>query len=162
VESTELQHRPRNPRALERLNVTETQTTPAWLQSAAPFPANDSSLSTSIAQAWNPRLASDQETGSNGIRLAGMASSSPGLRLPIPPLVPGTPEWTDHFIRGWQGLRNAIRPPRRKKVDEAECDAQYERDIFQCKMVGLPECYAQAMERYKACLAGQPIPPFNY
>jgi hypothetical protein len=35
-------------------------------------------------------------------------------------------------------------------------------DLFQCNMVGLPECYAQAMERYSACLAGRPIPPFNY
>ena len=51
---------------------------------------------------------------------------------------------------------------RRRKIDEAECLAQYERDLFQCKMVGLPECYAQAAERYAACLAGRPIPPFNY
>jgi hypothetical protein len=51
---------------------------------------------------------------------------------------------------------------RRKKINEAECEAQYERDIFQCNMVGLPECYAQANERWSACLAGRPIPPFNY
>jgi len=62
----------------------------------------------------------------------------------------------------WRGLFEAIRPPKRKKIDEAECEAQYERDLFQCKMVGLPECYAQAMERRAACPAGRPIPPFNY
>ena len=45
---------------------------------------------------------------------------------------------------------------------EAKCELQYQRDIFQCRMVGLPSCYAQAAERYAACLAGRPIPPLNY
>jgi hypothetical protein len=31
-----------------------------------------------------------------------------------------------------------------RRLSEAECWAQYERDVFQCKMVGLPQCYAQA------------------
>lgn len=44
----------------------------------------------------------------------------------------------------------------------ALCEAQFERDIFQCTMVGLRSCYAQAYERYSACLARRPIPPFNY
>jgi hypothetical protein len=42
------------------------------------------------------------------------------------------------------------------------CDAQYERDIFQCRLVGSPACYAQAAQRYAACLAGRSLPPFNY
>ncbi len=45
---------------------------------------------------------------------------------------------------------------------EERCEKQLERDEFQCKMVGLRSCYAQAMQRYAACLRGQPIPPFNY
>ena len=45
---------------------------------------------------------------------------------------------------------------------EAECEEQYERDKFQCQMVGLPGCYEQAMLRYSNCLRGLPIPPFNY
>jgi hypothetical protein len=53
-------------------------------------------------------------------------------------------------------------PVARKKINEAECMAQYKRDIFHCNMVGLSQCYAQAMERLSACLAGRPIPPFNY
>ncbi|MES2751982.1 MAG: hypothetical protein V4661_11480 [Pseudomonadota bacterium] len=44
----------------------------------------------------------------------------------------------------------------------AECNFQYKRDLFQCKMVGLATCYAQAMERLSACERGKPIPPFNY
>ena len=51
---------------------------------------------------------------------------------------------------------------RDRGIDEDACWAQYERDCFQCSMVGLPACYAQAMERVSACLAGRPIPPLNY
>jgi hypothetical protein len=51
---------------------------------------------------------------------------------------------------------------RGRRIDEDACWAQYERDCFQCSMVGLPACYAQAMERVGACLAGRPIPPLNY
>jgi hypothetical protein len=53
-------------------------------------------------------------------------------------------------------------PVARKKINEAECLAQYKLDTFHCNMVGLSQCYAQAMERLSACLAGRPIPPFNY
>ena len=45
---------------------------------------------------------------------------------------------------------------------EAQCDLQYRKDIFQCRMVGLPSCYAQASLRYASCLAGGQIPPLNY
>jgi hypothetical protein len=45
---------------------------------------------------------------------------------------------------------------------EAECEAQYAADIFQCKMVGLMACYAQAALRYANCLQGLPLPPLNY
>lgn len=44
----------------------------------------------------------------------------------------------------------------------AVCEEQFERDIFQCRMVGLRSCYDQAYQRYAACLARQQIPPFNY
>ncbi|RYE83398.1 MAG: hypothetical protein EOP19_13935 [Hyphomicrobiales bacterium] len=44
----------------------------------------------------------------------------------------------------------------------ATCEAQFDRDIFQCRMVGLRSCYDQAYQRYAACLARQQIPPFNY
>jgi len=45
-----------------------------------------------------------------GIQIASTARPYPGIRPPIPPeLVPGTPEWADHFIRGLQGLINAFR-----------------------------------------------------
>ncbi|MDO8978992.1 MAG: hypothetical protein Q7V17_07150 [Afipia sp.] len=44
----------------------------------------------------------------------------------------------------------------------AECNFQYKRDLFQCKIVGLRACYAQAMERLSACERGKPIPPLNY
>jgi len=53
-------------------------------------------------------------------------------------------------------------PTARKSVDAAECNAMHERDLFHCRMVGLPACYAQANLRYANCLAGRQIPPLNY
>lgn len=51
---------------------------------------------------------------------------------------------------------------RQRRGLQALCDAQYDRDVFQCRMVGLSACYAQAALRYANCLAGLPIPPLNY
>ena len=53
-------------------------------------------------------------------------------------------------------------PTARKKVDQGECDDMHRRDLFHCKMVGLPSCYAQAYLRYTNCLNGRQIPPLNY
>lgn len=52
---------------------------------------------------------------------------------------------------------------RRISIDlEEECWAQHGRDIFHCRMVGVPACYEQAKLRYANCLVGLPIPPLNY
>ena len=48
----------------------------------------------------------------------------------------------------------------RRRTDD--CEIQYERDLFQCRIVRINNCYAQAMKRKSACENGQPIPPFNY
>ena len=53
-------------------------------------------------------------------------------------------------------------PAARKRVDLAECKAMHDRDLFHCRMVGLPACYAQANLRYSNCLQGKQIPPLNY
>lgn len=53
-------------------------------------------------------------------------------------------------------------PTARKSVDAAECNAMHERDLFHCRMVGLPACYAQANLRLANCLAGKQIPPLSY
>jgi hypothetical protein len=53
-------------------------------------------------------------------------------------------------------------PTAGKKVDQAECEDMHRRDLFHCKMVGLPSCYAQAYLRYTNCLNGRQIPPLNY
>lgn len=45
---------------------------------------------------------------------------------------------------------------------EAQCMRQYDKDIFQCRMVGLRACYAQASLRLANCLAGLPIPPLKW
>ncbi len=46
--------------------------------------------------------------------------------------------------------------------NSAACNAQYSKDLFQCKMTGNPQCYAQAMVRFVACENGGQIPPLNY
>lgn len=43
----------------------------------------------------------------------------------------------------------------------AACNAQDRKDLFQCKMAGLSQCYAQAMVRLVACENGSQIPPLN-
>jgi hypothetical protein len=53
-------------------------------------------------------------------------------------------------------------PTARKTIDEAECNAMHQRDLFHCRMVGLSACYAQANLRWANCLAGKQIPPLNY
>lgn len=64
--------------------------------------------------------------------------------------------------------RNATSEPIRvaarriSRAREAQCEAQHRTDMFQCRMVGLRPCYAQAFARYAACLSGSPIPPLNY
>jgi hypothetical protein len=44
----------------------------------------------------------------------------------------------------------------------AECEAQFQRDLFHCKLVALKTCYAQAIVRQVACENGHSIPPLNY
>ena len=42
------------------------------------------------------------------------------------------------------------------------CEPQYENDLNTCRQVKKSSCYAVAMARYAACLAGTPLPPFNF
>ena len=51
---------------------------------------------------------------------------------------------------------------RAARANQSECDDQYNRDIITCSLVRTPLCYAQAMERYAACLAGKPILPLRF
>jgi len=64
----------------------------------------------------------------------------------------------------WTNLdagRNATIAARSRR-NQAECDEQRKKDEFICRSVRTPLCWAQAMERYAACLAGRPIPPLNF
>ncbi|WP_336486452.1 hypothetical protein [Methylobacterium nigriterrae] len=56
----------------------------------------------------------------------------------------------------------SIKPQNINNSSQEFCDDQYKRDIFQCRMVGLRSCYAQAMVSLIACERGNPIPPLNY
>jgi hypothetical protein len=44
----------------------------------------------------------------------------------------------------------------------AECDFQYKKDKLICNLVRTPLCWAQAAERYGACLAGRPLPQLRF
>jgi hypothetical protein len=46
--------------------------------------------------------------------------------------------------------------------NEAECDLQYKKDTVICNLVRTPLCWAQAAERYSACLAGRRIPQLRF
>jgi hypothetical protein len=46
--------------------------------------------------------------------------------------------------------------------NEAECDLQYKRDKLICNLVRTYLCWAQAAERYAACLSGRPIPQLRF
>ena len=48
------------------------------------------------------------------------------------------------------------------RTNQLECDRQYDFDIITCNLVRSPLCYASAMERYAACLAGRPIPVLRF
>ena len=72
-------------------------------------------------------------------------------------------QWTSAQGQGSNSLDSETSAARRTSRGlEAQCNLQYNRDLFQCRMVGLPSCYAQASLRFANCLAGAPIPPFNY
>jgi hypothetical protein len=78
----------------------------------------------------------------------------------VPAGSPGGGRWTSGADGEGLGLPIEMMAGRRRS--RAYCDAQYDRDIFQCKMVGLSTCYAQAMVRLVACERGFSIPPLNY
>jgi hypothetical protein len=44
----------------------------------------------------------------------------------------------------------------------AECDFQYKLDTAMCNLMRTPLCWAQAAERYGACLAGRPLPQLRF
>jgi len=56
---------------------------------------------------------------------------------------------------------NIVVAARRKQL-EAECDAQYNRDMALCRMVRTPLCYERAMARYVACMGEEPLPPLRF
>jgi hypothetical protein len=132
--------------------------TPALQDSAAPI-STDASADVPQAEP-------------NGIRLAGMASSFPGIRPPIPPLpLPGTPEWTDHFIRGWLGLLNALRRTGRGggggrrggDDDEDDCSKRLGEEMRRCysrtddyaHQDFLQACIKRAKDRWASCIANK-------
>lgn len=60
------------------------------------------------------------------------------------------------------GKQTKITVAARSSQTASDCDAQYAADIVLCRMVRTPLCYAQAMERYAACLAGKPLPLLRF
>jgi hypothetical protein len=42
------------------------------------------------------------------------------------------------------------------------CELMHSQDLFICRLMQSPACYAQAYLRYSNCRAGRPIPPLNF
>lgn len=82
----------------------------------------------------------------------------------LPAGQPGGGQWTSEGEPpgGLSRIEALVAAARGRRNTEAFCEALYEKDLFQCRLVGISACYAQAMKRYAACLSGQPVPPLNY
>ena len=61
-------------------------------------------------------------------------------------------EWLDNYL-------DTAPPP---APLNPKCQLQYDQDVITCGAIGSGSCYAQAMARFAACLAGRQIPPFNF
>ncbi len=87
----------------------------------------------------------------------------------IPAGSPGGGQWTSGDGGGSAGdiISNPISAISNVSLEimttiEAECESQLESDLQICRSLGSASCYAQAMQRYGACLSGKIIPPFNF
>jgi hypothetical protein len=85
----------------------------------------------------------------------------------VPAGSPGGGQWTNGSeVSGGQSTMiddssTDVSSARRRRL-EAECDVQYKLDTFKCNLVKSPLCWAQAAERYSACLSGRPIPELRF
>jgi len=135
-------------------------------------------LSTSIPNYSAAPMSLDAPSNEQAkFQLAGMDTPFPRFRPPFPPFpFPGTPEWTDHFIRGWRGLINEFRKSgrgggqRRSNDDDDEdfCMRRYYAEKNRCHnrrddyahQDFERACIARATERWDKCNrnGGRPDP----
>jgi hypothetical protein len=71
-------------------------------------------------------------------------------------------QWTSEGDRGLGHGAINLAARRISPALLAECEQQYERDLEECRMVGLSTCYQQALLRRANCERGLQIPPLNY
>jgi len=89
---------------------------------------------------------------------------------PPPPPTPTVPSWWPGSGPGSGSGANAGPGPSpspapmrgRNSHSKGDCEELYETDLATCRQLKSRACYAQAAERYAACLAGNPIPPFPF
>jgi len=75
----------------------------------------------------------------------------------VPAGVPTGGQWTDAGSTRMAMARFRLTP-----ALEKECDEQFDKDTFECNMVGSRACHAQAAARYAACRTGKYVPDLNY
>ena len=71
-------------------------------------------------------------------------------------------QWTGGEANGQGQSATRLAARRISPALLAECEEQYERDLEECRMVGLSTCYQQAILRRSNCERGLQIPPLNY
>jgi hypothetical protein len=133
------------PQPYSRANGGDTGRVWPGLQFAPPgAPAgNTQDLDLAASSPFSPPRGATPNwpTQAPGVQLAGIARPFPGFGPP-PPVVPGIPEWSDHFAKGMQGLINAFkrygsggsgRPrPRNDDDDDDECGRRYNEEYARC------------------------------
>lgn len=90
-----------------------------------------------------------------------LAVAQLSLRIAFLKYDPNQPRVPAGHSRGGQWTSGAQLAGKWNENRKQECEAQYESDIFQCRMVlWNPYCEEQARARMTACMKGNPIPPF--
>jgi hypothetical protein len=107
------------------------------------------------------------DTGASGQNPNAQTAASVQKYSPDQPRIPAGNsdggQWTsgDGGQNG-NGASGTVVVAARTRRNQAECDEQLKLDEFICRSVRTPLCWAQAMERYAACLADRQIPPLNF
>ena len=121
---------------------------------------------------WSPEAEAAFQTYVAAIEAGGVAVGSGFLRgvggvaaivfTPTSTAGPDTDELFPPKSSTKKQLDNSARRECKKIDNDDHCEEMYKEDTALCNLHGSRACHQQAAERYAACLAGKPIPPFPW